>query len=51
MPTVTVSSTAPERVAVIVKDDPAFSAIDVALVVSVTVGARFPFCVAVISLP
>ena len=35
----TVSSTAPDNVAVKVNDDPAFSAIDVALVVSVTVGA------------
>ena len=39
MPTVTVSSTAPDNVAVNVKDEPAFSAIDVALVVNVTVGA------------
>ena len=35
----TVSSTAPDNVAVKVNDEPAFSAIDVALVVSVTVGA------------
>ena len=37
--TVTVSSTAPDNVAVKVKDDPAFSAIDVALTANVTVGA------------
>ena len=37
--TVTASSTLIERVAVNVKDDPAFSFIDVALVVKVTVGA------------
>ena len=36
--TVTASSTIIERVAVNVKDDPAFSAIDVALTVKVTVG-------------
>ena len=41
VPIVTVTSAvvAVDRVAVIVKDDPAFSAIEVALVVSVTVGA------------
>ena len=41
MPKVTVTSAvvATDKVAVSVKDDPAFSAIDVALVVNVTVGA------------
>ena len=39
MPTVTVSSTAPDNVAVNVKDEPAFSAIDVALTLKLTVGA------------
>ena len=39
MPTVTVSSTAPVNVAVNVKDEPAFSAIDVALTLKLTVGA------------
>ena len=39
IPTVTVSSVAPLKVAVSVKDVPAFSAIDVALDESVTVGA------------
>ena len=37
--TVTVSSVAPLNVAVNVKDEPAFSAIDVALTDKVTVGA------------
>ena len=37
--TVTLSCVAPDNVAVTVIDDPAFSAIEVALVVSVTVGA------------
>ena len=39
IPTVTVSSVAPLKVAVSVKDVPAFSAIDVALTDKVTVGA------------
>ena len=39
IPTVTVSSVAPDKVAVKVKDEPAFSVIDVALTVKVTVGA------------
>jgi hypothetical protein len=39
MLTVTFSSAAPDKVAVRVKDEPAFSAIDVALVAKVTVGA------------
>ena len=37
--TVTSAVVATDKVAVSVKDDPAFSAIDVALVVNVTVGA------------
>ena len=37
--TVTSSSAAPDKVAVKVKDEPAFSAIDVALTANVTVGA------------
>ena len=39
MVTVTSAVVAVDKVAVIVKDDPAFSAIEVALVVKVTVGA------------
>ena len=39
MLTVTVSSTATDNVAVNVKDEPAFSAIDVALTLKLTVGA------------
>ena len=39
IPTVTASSVAPDNVAVNVKDVPAFSAIDEALTVKVTVGA------------
>jgi hypothetical protein len=39
MLTVTLSSATPDKVAVKVRDDPAFSAIDDALDVNVTVGA------------